>query len=800
VLISILIIVSIIALIKLLSPQYGLVGRYYVGTNWEGEPLHTQIDPNISFKNDILLRSVYTLNWDLDKFPFPEQFPQYSVEWKGFIKVPGVQGGKYETQSGFVGRYYHSIGFSGKPFLTDADSRVSFAWKDDGEKPYPVPFSIEWNGYISIPRDGEYRFATESDDGSWVYIDGKLVVDNGGAHPPIYKSGSMNLAAGDHRIIVRYFESGGGAFMRLLWTPPGEAEKPIPKDVIYHFKNGYNKYALAVESNSGFQIYIDNEAIFSNQGQQLAYSKELKPGAYPISIRFANNDGKGKIVLYWKLSDGREVIVPRGAFYPTKWEFTNIARKRIVGILLVLTFGLFIWVSLRRKGRVYLYLYEYTNFVSSKRVSFALAFILLMAAFLRFHQYNVVPFHIETADEFNNGWIGWNIIHRGMPSGWSWAPPYSGRPIRYWFGNPFRIAEPAFHPSPLFPIIVGIAASLGGARHAFEVSLTYLRLPPIILTVLTTLLVFVLSKKLYNEKVALLASLLYATIPIVVVSGRLTKEENLLAFLFLLATLSTLKYLDTPKQPRYLYLAAIVAGLSFLTKPTGLCVVGVVSILLAYHRKWKEIARVVPICLGIVSLYFIYGWWYDWDLFISVFKYNTSLFTRMDVGIRFLQESKIVEKWIGGGWVIWLWLSTIYMSVKKDRVIPIAAIVYLLTLSISVNANLVYGWYMIPLYPFLCIAGGLFLYDLFRKPELFKSIIFILTGLMLSLQYYFSQGLALSSRLAVASMVAPFFLYVVFRNKLSLRLARLALYILFALFTVVNIMIVLNFMDIYPSL
>eukprot|EP01052_Picozoa_sp_SAG31_P081865 SAG31_NODE_41826_length_274_cov_0.708571_1_plen_41_part_01 len=35
---------------------------------------------------------------------------------------------------------------------------------------------------MTVPTDGSYNFATESDDGSLLYVDGQRVVDNDGLH------------------------------------------------------------------------------------------------------------------------------------------------------------------------------------------------------------------------------------------------------------------------------------------------------------------------------------------------------------------------------------------------------------------------------------------------------------------------------------------------------------------------------------------------------------------------------------------------------------------------------------------
>jgi hypothetical protein len=67
-------------------------------------------------------------------------------------------------------------------------------------------FAIEYTGRFWIEKPGPYRFALTSDDGSKLYIDDQLVVDNDGIHPVDTKSGSVDLAGGIHKIRVQYFQ------------------------------------------------------------------------------------------------------------------------------------------------------------------------------------------------------------------------------------------------------------------------------------------------------------------------------------------------------------------------------------------------------------------------------------------------------------------------------------------------------------------------------------------------------------------------------------------------------------------
>ncbi len=85
-------------------------------------------------------------------------------------------------------------------------------------------FAIRLTGLIEAPLDGVYRFELTSDDGSDLRIDGELVVDNGGLHGAVAKSGAVALAKGCHAIDLRMFESVGSESLSLRWQLPGANE------------------------------------------------------------------------------------------------------------------------------------------------------------------------------------------------------------------------------------------------------------------------------------------------------------------------------------------------------------------------------------------------------------------------------------------------------------------------------------------------------------------------------------------------------------------------------------------------
>jgi len=71
-------------------------------------------------------------------------------------------------------------------------------------------FVVRWTGQLHINRGGRYTFCLISDDGSKMYLNDGLVVNNDGLHGMRNRCGARNLRRGSYRVKVAVFEHGGG--------------------------------------------------------------------------------------------------------------------------------------------------------------------------------------------------------------------------------------------------------------------------------------------------------------------------------------------------------------------------------------------------------------------------------------------------------------------------------------------------------------------------------------------------------------------------------------------------------------
>jgi len=92
-------------------------------------------------------------------------------------------------------------------------------------------FAIDYDGKFWIERPGLYQFALTSDDGSLLYVDGQLLIDNDRIHPAQTKSASIELDRGAHTIRVSYFQGPRDEVALVLRiAPPGEELRVFSMD------------------------------------------------------------------------------------------------------------------------------------------------------------------------------------------------------------------------------------------------------------------------------------------------------------------------------------------------------------------------------------------------------------------------------------------------------------------------------------------------------------------------------------------------------------------------------------------
>ena len=93
-------------------------------------------------------------------------------------------------------------------------------------------FGFRISARIVLDQSGDYTFYSASNDGTQLFVNGALVVDNDGIHGVVEQQGTVNLAAGVHDIVLTYFQRGGSSDLQVSYTGPGVPKQVIPASIL----------------------------------------------------------------------------------------------------------------------------------------------------------------------------------------------------------------------------------------------------------------------------------------------------------------------------------------------------------------------------------------------------------------------------------------------------------------------------------------------------------------------------------------------------------------------------------------
>jgi len=148
---------------------------------------------------------------------------------RGGKSVPSAAFSTLDGKPGLKGEYFQGTELQGAPVVTRTDADVNFDFNDAS----PAPglgrenFSVRWTGFLTPDQSGTFELGVTGDDGYRLWLDGKLIVEDWSTHAPSTKTVPIPLAKGrKYALKLEYFQGGGGAVAKLIWTPPGEA--PLP--------------------------------------------------------------------------------------------------------------------------------------------------------------------------------------------------------------------------------------------------------------------------------------------------------------------------------------------------------------------------------------------------------------------------------------------------------------------------------------------------------------------------------------------------------------------------------------------
>ena len=170
-------------------------------------------------------------------------------------------------------------------------------------------FTSIYRGYIFVPTAGQYSFGLNSDDGSTLFINGALVVNDNNyqgeatTNPsPPQQTGTATLTAGYNSIVVGYYQGNGGYGLNVYYAPGSTAptgSQELPNSILF---NG------VLGTPNASQTYVNNVSVTSNSTVNITGSLATTMGdlsingstlfvtssdtsASPYSLTFMGNTG-----------------------------------------------------------------------------------------------------------------------------------------------------------------------------------------------------------------------------------------------------------------------------------------------------------------------------------------------------------------------------------------------------------------------------------------------------------------------------------------------------------------------------
>ena len=140
---------------------------------------------------------------------------------------------------GLLAIYYLGAEWKGTPVLKRPLGKIEFVLNESSQ-PFKPPFSIELSGNINLPSDN-VTLILNTDDGGYLEIEGRRVIEDLGSHGEHAKSGEVKNMKGWKKIKIGYYNIWGYSVLRLKWKDTNGNEVYVPTSALKFDESLLNK-------------------------------------------------------------------------------------------------------------------------------------------------------------------------------------------------------------------------------------------------------------------------------------------------------------------------------------------------------------------------------------------------------------------------------------------------------------------------------------------------------------------------------------------------------------------------------
>lgn len=219
------------------------------------------------------------------------------------------------------------------------------------------------------------------------------------------------------------------------------------------------------------------------------------------------------------------------------------------------------------------------------------------------------------------------------------------------------------------PPVVALTAGFGVYLTGIYSALT-LRLGAIILFLLSSVILYAITLRLFKEKAARLSLIIFHIIPYFIFGmGAFVIPDNALGFFWLLL-LYCLVLIQQTEKSKYIILAGISTGFALLSKYHGVLLIGGIGILLIFFKQWRELWKnpFLYVALWFTVLIFLPNilWNYEHNWLSYAYQFGKSS-DGLNLSLTKFLQGVFVQMGYLLPWNMILILLSIYFVIKQEK-------------------------------------------------------------------------------------------------------------------------------------